>query len=303
MANAVILYTGNVCSTPMIEYAREAKNVFVPFREQFDYYRISEQFPNEDTVCEEFAVLLRDLFERRNNPFFDDPGLIDFRGQRALPTKFEKANILFKWRCWNPSLKGVESIARVFQDHGAKPIIMLRRSLIEQVTKIHLSEKVYGGRHQQFAAAAMSAEEYQDYLEQQKRLRVRLTEDDIATLSATATKFIKRTRLLIDAQATFFGKKPLQVIVAEDIFKPMIDYDAYNRVLNRVFPPRSVFKRLTGLLSGPETLVEPGSESAVRKGGLELSHCENIEDVWANAELAELEAQYKDMISGHTKLS
>ena len=42
MANVVIVYTGNVCSTPMIEYARLSKSIYVPGRELFDYYTFSK---------------------------------------------------------------------------------------------------------------------------------------------------------------------------------------------------------------------------------------------------------------------
>lgn len=167
---------------------------------------------------------------------------------------------------------------------------MLRRSILEQALKIFLSEKIYGGRHQQFIAAKMSKEQYGEYLQQQQEISVTVEPEDITAIAAILDNFSHRTKVLIQRTQTYFlNSKPLRCIIAEDVFKPLIDFDAYNCVLTRMF--------------GPINGVSADRNPAVRKGGLDLSNCVNPEVVFSNPRLFASENAYREMIKDLTNVS
>ena len=126
-----------------------------------------------------------------------DDKLVQYRGGAELPSLEAKPHVFFKWRCFDASLPGSELIAEVFTKNEVQPMVMLRRSILEQALKIFLSEKIYGGRHQQFIAAKMSKEQYGEYLQQQQEISVTVEPEDITAIAAILDNFSHRTKVLI----------------------------------------------------------------------------------------------------------
>jgi len=289
MANVVIAYTGNVCSTPMIEYARLTSNIFVPVREHFDHYLFAKVFADDTTVCAEFSRVLAALYARRHTPYLDREEFVRYRRGGDIPSLDEKPHVLFKWRCFDPALPETEKIAEVFAANDVVPLIMLRSSLREQATKVFLSESVYGGRNPQFKASTMSPKDYAAYREEQGQISVTVSAADIQQIGKIAGQFLFRTERLIDQLKVFFPATPHpKLIFAEDIFRPLIDFDRYQFALVSLFGERGAF----GTVTAP----------AIRKGGLELSNCANFDAVLEDADLRDLETAYQTMAARLTNV-
>ena len=290
MTNVVLTYTGNVCSTPMIEYARLSDQIFVPVREEFDEYLFEKRYPDKDTMCEQLAGILDALYCRQPVPDLMTSDMVTYRGRDELPSSDVTPHILFKWRCFDTDLPGSHKITDVFAKHDVQPVVILRQSIIEQAIKVFLSEKTYGGRHQQFIAAKMSQEEYEAYLKEQEDISVTITRQDIGAIGDILDNFLRRTKKLVQRTQTFFPHaKPLRCIIAEDLFKPLIDLDAYNDTLTRMF--------------GQTDPVFPDQSPAVRKGGLNLSNCSNPEFAFSHPVLSAREDEYHALIRQLDRIS
>lgn len=285
MPNVVILYTGNVCSTPMIEYARLCKDIFVPVREHLDYHRFLEVSPTEGQVGTEIAKVLDDLFNRVDTPFMQQDGLVKWSHGQPVPSTEQQPHMLFKWRSFPTNHPDSDSIAEVFCKNAAIPLIMLRKSLSHQALKIYLSEKIYGGRHQQFKTRSMDDKAYTAYLKDQEAILVSATDVDIAQIIDIAERFLIRTLRTIEGAKFFFpNHAPPHVLFAEHIFTPLINLDRYNRAL-------------VTLLGDVAPLVLQ-QEVALRKAGLEIYHCANAEEVFRDPKLVDLERQYQAAATG-----
>lgn len=282
MSNVVLMYTGNVCSTPMIEYAHLVDDVYVPVKEHFDFQRVLEVSPDESNVCGDFADILGKVYARESNVILEQDSLVKMRDGHPIPSLEQKPHMLFKWRSFPSDLPDSQKIVQVFSENDVHPLIMLRKSLSHQALKVFLSEKVYGGRHQQFKARAMSNEDYDAYLAEQDKLSVTLDAEDILEVRAIARNFLNRTLKMIDQTRFYFGHTNApSLLFAEDVFAPLIDVDKFNGALSRV-------------LGSEVTQLDSQKETRLRKGGLEVSHCANASEVLKNPKLKEFEARYQE---------
>lgn len=289
MTNVVIGYTGNVCSTPMVEYARTAPGVLVPVREEFDEYLMAKRFGDQSGVA--LARNLHALYRRRTTPYLDQPALSARRGGGSLPDAKTAPHILFKWRPFAPNAPGADDIRSAFHAHGVKPAVILRRSVTGQALKVFLAEKLNGTRHFQFKAAEMPDAEYAAFRARAAAVRVTVTPDEMNRLRNIARNFANRTARTLDAMAVFFaGGARSPLILAEDIFTPLIDRKRYGATLSR-------------LLGTP--LATAGSEdtTGIRKAGFEIRNCRNADEVLADAALVEIEARYQALLTGRKILS
>jgi len=284
VTNAVIIYTGNVCSTPMVAYAGLTRDVFVPFFERFDHAKFQVTVPDPSRQSAELAEALSALYERRHTPVFDHPRFVRYLDWAEIPSAAEKPHVLFKWRPFQPEMPDSHLITQAFERHGAMPTMIARQSVVEQAIKVFLTEKIYGDSHQQFTAAKMTAAEYDAYTEGQREMQVEISDEDLVVVHTKARQFLHRTKSLVRCAQYFFPHAPApQVIISEDIFRPALDRERYNAVLSH--------------LLGATQPLDAQTETDVRKAGLDLQHCANLEAVLADAELQAVEAKYNGVIT------
>lgn len=285
MTNAVITYTGNVCSTPMISYAGLTGDVFVPIREQFDLYQLRQVVPEPARQASVFAHTLSALYERSSAGLFDLPGFKRYPDWTEVPAAAAMPHVLFKWRPFAFEMPDHHLVASTFERHDVRAAMLVRRSVAEQAVKFFMSRRVYGDAHQQFVAGAMTADEYETYQAGQRDIRILIGPEEIAAVREQARGFLERTVLTIASTRRYFphvASPP--VIIAEDIFRPMLD--------------RTRFDATLSALLGPVRPVGEQAHPEVRKAGLDLSHCANAEDVLADPELRAVDTKYQALIGG-----
>ncbi len=284
MTNVLIGYTGNVCSTPMVEYARSIEGVWVPILEQFDEYQLVQHFTDRKRVSSELANVLEALYRRRTSPYLETPSLLEQRGHGPIPTRDEKQDIVFKWRPMSRRARGSYKLRQVFSENDVRAAVIVRRSLSEQALKVYLSEKVYQSRHQQFAVAKLSEQDYAEYVNQQTQIRVTLSNAEMVQVGKIAKNFLERTHFMLQDMSYYFPAfNPMPAIIAEGVFTPGIDVNQYQTILSQ-------------LLGRPVRLPNATSPS-VRKGGLNIENCENYEQVLSSRGLARLESKYEKLLA------
>lgn len=284
MTNVLIGYTGNVCSTPMVEYARLIEGVWVPILEQFDEYQLLQHWHDRKRIASELANVLEALYQRRSSPYMETPSLLEHRDNGPIPTPEEKQDLVFKWRPISRNARGSYNLRRVFSENEVRPAVIVRRSLSEQALKVYLSEKVYQSRHQQFAVAKLSEQEYADYLREQAEIRVTLSNAEMVEVGKIAKNFLERTHFMLQDMSYYFPAfSSMPAIIAEDVFTPGINADRYQTILSQ-------------LLERPVRLPKTTSPS-VRKGGLNIENCENCEEVLFSRGLVRLERKYEKLLA------
>lgn len=284
MTNAVLLYDGNVCSTPMIDYARNFADVAVPIREHLEYYKFKDKMSDA-----EFAAFtsreLGAIFDRVVTPFMQRDDHEEFRTPSELPSKAECEHIFFKWRLLPYHIEETEAFTAVFEKAEARPVTLLRRSVAEQSLKIVLSKKFYGTIHPQFnmRVGDYSDEQYEEYLAQQAEVALTLEGDEIEEVIKFAKGFVWGGRRTRKDYSKFFPGQEMPIVIAEDVFAPDLQVQTYKRVMSRILEAPLAF-------DGP--LV-----AEYRKSGLNLEHCLNHEEVLAHPKLVELDAQHQDVLA------
>jgi hypothetical protein len=281
MTNLVLLYTGNVGSTPLVQLAGQHPQILVPVYEQFDHYQVVREHPDTDPF-DLLSDAMGKMLKREMSPFFESPKIKSILGRDDFPSREEAPHVVFKWRGakFNPELPGGEKLLEVFHKNDVRGLVLARRSVVEQAVKIHLSEKVYGGRHQQFKAEALSDAEYEAYLEEQRRLAIEIDDEDLDVCRKLADQFLGRTLASIETAHAYFGRNhPPQLLITEQFLRPELDFDAWSRAL-------------TAML-GDTIQISPEMQPSVRKGGLDLRNCANPDRLARDPGLRKIEKRYQ----------
>lgn len=284
MANAIICYTHNVCSTAMAQYAGRMAGVFQPIGEHFDPYRLPDYSLTPETAAPWIAETLEDLYCRRTSETWALPAIASFRGRPTLPSVEEKQHVVFKWRCADPTWTGAHLIRDVLERHHVRPLVIVRRSVVEQAIKVLLGRKVYNDKHPQFAAAKLSQDEYDRYIEGQNAISVTFTDAQLNEARRLAASLSVQTKILIDSVQYYFpaDQRP-PLLIAEDVFRPLVDRDRHFRVMQK--------------LLGDVTPLAPGVEIRMRKAGLDLAHCANAAEILASDRAREIESEYAGILA------
>lgn len=283
--NAVILYTGNVCSTAYVAYAALSESVFVPILEQFDHYRFKDLVPESDRQAPVLAELLDAVFARQPHDLINAPGFKRYLGWSDLPDKRARPHTLFKWRCWTDPVPGRDEISNAFARNKAVPALMMRASLSEHAIKMHASEKHYGNAHPQRTTTSrkMEPEAYAAYLQKQAETRIVFDEADIEETLRIAKGLLFRSRRMVELAGAYFPHAGApRVIIAETIFRPLIDNQRFNATLRELLP-------------GVAPVAEE-DEPHFRKGGLDLEHCANAEDVMRHPKMVDFVKRYDALV-------
>lgn len=289
MANVVLIFTGNVCSTPMVEFAHLTPRVFVPVREQFDPHKFFAYVTDEAKQAETLAQIMGAAFARDGAAYAQWPPFAEILPDGRMPDRATTPHTFFKWRTVDPDLPRTHLLREMFVAHDVAPVFMLRRSLAQQALKVQLSEMVYGGRHQQFKVSNMKADAYAAYLNEQAAIRLTLGPEDIDAVEKTARMFLTRTRRLEEYRDFYFPHAGKRAVIAEDIFRPEIDLDRYEATLERLF--------------GEAIAIPRAADAPIRKGGLEIEHCANAEEVLADPRLVALERKYEALVQTLERVS
>lgn len=284
MANAVIAYTHNVCSSAMAMYAGRMAEVFQPIAEHFDPYRLPDYQLTPETASPWLAEAFEDLFCRRTSATWALPSISRFRGRPTLPSVEEKQHVSFKWRCTEPAWPGSNLIRDTFVRHDVTPLVMVRRSVAEQAIKIFLARKVYNKKHPQFVAIQLSHDEYRRYMDEQNSVSVMFNEEEKGEIGSLAQSVVGQTRNLIERVRYHFPahQSPL-LLIAEDVFRPLIDRQRHFHVMQR--------------LLGNVTPLAPNVEIKLRKAGLDLRHCANAAEVFDSPQVKASESEYGEVLA------
>lgn len=279
MANLVILFTGNVGSTPLVQLAGRHPKICVPIAEDFDQHNFSK-FPIEVPLLEALAETIDCTFQRQMTPY------LETRKRRwdELPSQSEVPHMVFKWRVgsYADSEQGGQAVAEVFRRHNARPALLARRSVVEQAIKVHMTESHYGSRHPQFKAASLNDEEYEARLRAQESVSLHIDKEGLATCRKLAQSFFLRTKATLRGGRSHFGKRP-ELIFAEDFLRPEIDYGAASAILSH--------------LLDDEITLGPDMSPKVRRAGLTLANCANLDALATDPHLRKIEHRYQELLA------
>lgn len=284
MTNLVIIYTGNVGSTPVVQLAGRHPRAFVPVREEFDRYRIGKYAPGEDPATL-LAETLDRLYRREPSPYLSHETVRSRREEDAIPPAGPVPHVVFKWRTegFGRAAPNAARLRETFARHGARALVLARRSVVEQALKVWLSEVHYGGRHQQFRASRLSEEDYEAYLLAQKTVSIRIDGAGLVRLRAIAGDFLRRTRLTIRAARFQFAHAGTpRLAISEQVLRPEIDYAQASRLLSAAL--------------GDEIRLSPDLAPAVRRGGLGIEHCANADAAATDPALRRIERRYRAVL-------
>ena len=278
---SVVLYTGNVCSTPFINAFKLVSGFCVPLHEHLDQHFIKWKIPEAEAgeiFCEALAAVLK----REYTPILDRLGI----SSEDLLSPEHAEHLIFKWRPFNAE-DAATAVAQkaLFVEAQIQPFLIARRSLIEQCTKVIITERYYGNRWPQFKAAQMSSQQYEDYIAEQKTVMIELGDKDLETIAREARGFYIRTCRVLEMADRFFPGRNCKLIVSESLFKPHLDKTAFRTLCSEEFG-------CANTKLGNNIHIERSS----RKAGLALSNVINPELVFESEDLMELEAQYCDLL-------
>lgn len=278
MTNAVLLYTGNVCSTPMVDFARGIGDVYVPALEHFDRHKFVSYATDDAAYTESLSKVLDVTFGRQDHEYLRE---IASKGAGYPFGDLTAPHVFFKMRVPDPSLGDRAPLAAVFARHKVRPVTILRRSVVEQATKMVMSIKHYGHSHMQFHASRdrMSDADFQQHQRDLAAMRVYLDAADIRDVRKTAFSILNARRTIRKAASSLFGHKKLDAIITEDVFRPQLNADAYKAAMSRVLLNDLAF-------SVPE-------DSNFRKSGPDIENCANFDVVKADPVLRVYEFAYQ----------
>lgn len=280
----IILYTGNVCSTPFLNSFKRIPGICVPAHEHFDEYFIRKMFPNCGPEKILFEVL-SDLYDRKFTQPMSQLGIAeeDIRGLEECP------RLVFKWRPFTGNnLKYKTLLKELFIKMNVKPVIIVRQSLLEQAIKVVMTENYYGNRWPQFKAAGLSNEEYKQYIKEQETVVLELTSELLDKVIFEARSFLNKTKNVIGFIDTYFSQMDCKLAVSEDLFNPLFDEERFNEFGS-------------SLLDTPITVQKTAKteKPKSRKAGLSLKNIQGLDRAINNKTLCELESEYFRLLSSH----
>lgn len=278
MTNAILLYTGNVGSTPTIEYVQSSGKVVVPVVEQFDEYLLEKHVEGKEVLFPFLTEILSEFYEGRLHPYLLKP---DLKTRNENVVLAPGTHTFFKWRPFDETREGAADFSALMTRYDVRPIVIRRRSLVDQAIKIHLSETTYGSRHQQFKAGTMGEDEYQTYLAEQAALRIHVDTAGVQDIITIATQFLRRTQRMIERRNAFFPKhaKGDIVVATEDLYTPYIDLERFNGLFSDLF--------------GEPIEADIEGQILTRKAGLEVTNCTNYAEIVEQPRLRNIGEQYE----------
>ena len=229
--------------------------------------------------------MLTALFQRESHSFLLNGAVGKYHGLSQIPDCQSVPHILFKWRPFDQKFGDGCRLREVFSRFDVVSALLLRRSIVAHSLKVYLSEKVYGGRHQQFKAGRMTTAEYQRYVQDQTNISIVLDQSDVNLVRDLAFHFFKITVQTFKRWRHFFSSvSDENIIISEDIFRPEIDFAEYS-------------KRISFLMRD-QLCFTSSNRISVRRAGLEVSNCRNSEIVMSDDYLMELENAYAVLVDG-----
>jgi len=282
----VILYTGNVCSSPLNYAFNRVEKCFAPLHEHLDKYYLSKMWNDDIDEC--FVDTISDIKSNTYSQRCESLKIDDFTDNLSC----ENTSVfVFKWRPFEAVTKeGKIKQIKALESLNAVPVVLVRSSVVEQAIKIHMNEKVYKSRHLQFNAGKMTPAEYQKFIEEQADIKVTFEQLDINEVKNIAENFIERTRKTLLLGRRLFDVKPT-IVLSEDLFTPLINETVFCET----------FSRLLGMKVELETEV-PTQKEFTRKSGLSLCNLLNIENVICDPQLVKLEDTYENLIKNGNEI-
>ena len=280
----VILYTGNVCSTPFMNSFKRIPGFCVPVHENFDEYYIRGVFPD----CEPEKILfevLSNLYDREFTPLMRQLGF----AEDDIKSLQEYPGLVFKWRPFTGNnLEYKKLLKELFTKMEVKPVIIVRQSLIEQAIKVVMTENHYGNRWPQFMAAGLNNEEYKKYIKEQETVVLELTTELLDKVIVESRSFLKKTRNVLNLIDTYFPQKRCKLAISENLFNPLFDEERFKEFCNSLLNTSIVVEKIA-------KTEKPKS----RKAGLSLNNIQGLDHVKNNKTLCDLENEYFRLLSSN----
>ena len=276
---AIFLYTGNVCSSPTLQNIARFDDVSTPIFEHLDPYHLLEKKISREFHDITFNNALADVLANEQTALLTMLGI-----KLSYPAR---SCLAFKWR---PFLNDKSALRRRMQLFSSmqvvSPFLIVRRSLLEQVTKIHLNELATGSQHLQFSAGEMTQIEYREYQQRLRERRFKLGSHDIDNIEALARRYLAGTKeIFVHAHEHFPGAN-LSLIKAEDFFQPEINEDKFFSYFSR--------KLHLGRHDGGEDSVH--FLPKIRRAGFSLQNVSNYDLITSDPDLNSLEHQYNELL-------
>ena len=270
---ALIFYTGNVCSTPLVQTFNRVAGFEVPIHEHLDQYMIEESLGQVD-ISRTFNSALKDIADHNNSVLLGQLGI-------KLP-ETRSEYLALKWRPFGGTESAIAEREKIFDEINSVPFLIARSSVVHQAVKIALSEKLQGTRHLQFSAKGLSQEKYQDLLLEIQKTRVVLSE--IEYLAQIARNFLARTKKTLKLARSHFPSVPINIIRSEDLFTPMLEESLFLEYFS---------KKLNFNLPG---FIHATCAPISKKAGYSISNCINLEEITSDPTLMNLEKEYASLL-------
>jgi hypothetical protein len=277
----VILYTGNVCSSPLSYAFNRVNDCFAPLHEHLDKYYLKKM--SEDDVDECFVNTISDI---KNGIYSQSCKTLKIKDFTKGSSCECNSVFVFKWRPFEAeTFEGKIKQRKTLDGLNPVPVFLIRKSVVGQAIKIHMNEKVYESRHLQFKAGKMTPDAYNEFIEEQTQIKIYFDQDDVNVVKKIAIKFIERTRNTLLLGSHLFNMKPT-ILLSEDLFTPLIDEVVFCETFSKI------------LDMNIELQSEVHSqEEFTRKSGLQLSNLSNLNEVICDSKLIELENNYNKLIN------
>ena len=205
-----------------------------------------------------------------------------FISKGRVPTLEMMPHTAFKWRSISSSMLN-RSMQRLFERHQVLPIVILRRKLWPQCTKIVLSELFDGSPHMQFSAGKMNSDLYQEYRQKQQKYSVYGDEDLFLKIENCMERFQLKSEKILEYVTSVFARCPDKILLfAEDIFRDDVDKVNFENVMSGIF--------------GEKIDIGEAGGIPTRKAGITIDALKNIEQLHVREKIQYFERRYQNAL-------
>ena len=298
MKSFIILFTGNVGSSPLLNCLKTSPQAFIRLYEHLDKRHWINLPLDESERNTFFRKIFKFFLHPSNQSCIELESLFSSIRQVPLPKEIRDcANLLnasddhtlagFKWRPWEPSGISLKFFSNLYARLSVVPIVPLRQNLISALlrpyfnnsyARKYLSNETTVHLQFHFTKSKMSNEDYEMHLEQMRSHSFKLSDDDFENILQKATTYLKETRRVLEYSCNF-DARPLYICTESITENP---YCQANKILdtfglNRIPINGDIFFRKAGMFSDDQV--------------------ENIDQLLSHTGISDLANLYSELVS------
>lgn len=270
MKSILIVYTGNVCSSPTLGMFQYVPQFDVRSFENFDKHKCGNR------TLDDIGTALEDLHHGRDTQMTRSFGLSRNCSSKPCVVK------------WRPYENGpTHNLKRVLRECYT-PVFLARKSLIDNCAKIIANEKVYGTRWPQFGTSTQSIElkSFDDKFKNEVVMEME--------------KRLKWIESMLQEMKVFYDRD-IPVIYAEDIFKPMVDTSSFIKIFSDLVREPLDLNLPNNFNPGVLRIESFMGINQIKKIGVNLKEIEGYDELHSNPFLNSLDEKYLEVLSGTDK--